>query len=471
MIEISLFNIIPNDFFKPLVSKYKTNYIDCLRIIYNTYKTELSFGIYKEIILSKLEYYFENESNDEMVFDEDGVTAKDPRSKANEILRRLKVCGWIEEEVSNDYKIKVNLYDYAVTMIESFNKIIKNEELEYQSLVSQINATLLNKESYVKPYEYIIKRVSENTEELMVGLKKLNTNIKKYIDAITNEKSANQIVEEFFVYHKEIGSKAYHRIKTSDNISYFRLSIINKLQEILNDNNIFDRAVLGYMEIEQVEDKEIAQEKLRSQIINIINAFNNYDEIISEIDYKHSKYMSSAIARARFLLTNTNNAEGKVSKILAFLSDELNSDENLNLYDEINDSFLEIFNIFHQGFIDSDSLYVIPISKKMNLPQELNTTFGISEEERELRKLALQEKNKNRFSRNNINVYVDDLLKDKKIILASSLPINSRRDLIRIIFINLYGKDRKSKYKTTSKKQEVEVNNYRFYDFEIERCI
>ncbi|OPX87202.1 MAG: hypothetical protein A4E53_02580 [Pelotomaculum sp. PtaB.Bin104] len=89
----------------------------------------------------------------------------------------------------------------------------------------------------------------------MVGLKKLNTNIKKHIDAITNEKSAGEIVQDFFVYHKDIGSKAYHRIKTSDNISHFRSSIIEKLYGIVNDENIFKRAVQGYMEIEQVTDQ------------------------------------------------------------------------------------------------------------------------------------------------------------------------------------------------------------------------
>ena len=43
--QLNLFNIIPDDFFKPLTSKYKSTYIDCLRLIYNTYKSELSFGV------------------------------------------------------------------------------------------------------------------------------------------------------------------------------------------------------------------------------------------------------------------------------------------------------------------------------------------------------------------------------------------------------------------------------------------
>lgn len=472
MIQIKLFDIIPENFFKPLNGKYKTTYIDCLKLIYNTYRTELSFGVDKEVILSELENYFDNESNTEMVFDEDEneEIAKDSRSKANGIIRGLKDSGWIEYELSNDYKVKVNLLDYATTFIESFNKIIKNEEMEYQSVVSQIHATLLNQESYKKPYEYIIKRVTENTEEFMIGLKKLNTNIKKYIDAITNEKTAGEIVQDFFVYNKEIGSKAYHRIKTSDNISHFRTAIIENLYNILNDKNIFERAVLGYVEVEQVEDQDQAEEILRGKILNIISAFRNYDDIIAEIDGKNAKYISSAVARAKFLLTNSNNAEGKISKILAYLSKEFNKDENLNLYDEIDYSLFEMFNIFPQGFIDSDSLYVVPISKKMSLPEELSTTLGISAEERETRKLELKEKNKKRFSRKNINAYVEELLKGKKALLASTLILESKRDFIKIIFISLYGKDKKSMYKTTNTNEIISVNDFRFCDFLIERC-
>lgn len=469
MSQINLFKIIPEDFFKPLTSKYKNTYTDCLELIYNTYRTEFSFGVDKEVILSELESYFDRESGTEMVFEEDQEVAKDSRSKANGILRRLKDSGWIEYELANDYKVKVNLCDYAVTMIESFSKIIKNEEIEYQSLVSQIHATLLNQEAYAKPYEYIIKRVAENTEELMVGLKKLNTNIKKYIDAITNEKTAAEIVQDFFVYHKDIGSKAYHRIKTSDNISYFRIAIIENLYSILNDISIFDRAVDGYMEVEQQEDRGQVEELLRGQIMHIISAFRNYDDIVEEIDSKNAKYINSAVARAKFLLTNTNNAEGKISKILSYLSDEFNKDENLNMYDEVEDSLFEIFNIFPQGFLDSDSLYVVPISRKIALPDNLSEALGLSEEERELRKLALQEKNRSRFSRKNINNYVDELLKDKKTILASTLPLASKRDLIRIILISLYGKDKKSKYKTTQIDEMIKANNFRFCDFLIER--
>lgn len=466
---MQLFQVVSDDFFKPLTGKYKGVYVDCLELIYSTYKTELSFGVDKEVILSKLVEYFDETSEEDMVFVEENEVAADSREKANAILRTLKSCNWIEYEVGSDYSVKVNLFDYAATMIESFRKIIKNEEMEYQSFISQIHGTLQNKEAYIKPYEYIIKRVSENTEELINGLKKLNTMIKKRIDEITRDKTAAEIVEDFFGYHKDIGSKAYHRIKTSDNISHFRLSIIENLKGILEDEVIWDKAVRGFMEIEQIDDRVQADELLKGKIRYMISSFNNYDEIIEEIDMKHTKYISSAIARAKFLLSNSNNMEGKIKQILSFLADEFNNDTFINLNDESDDILLNIFDIFPQNFIDGDSLYVMKLTRKFEIPKLLDEPFGLSQDERNLRKLAMQEKNKRRFSKNNINKFVLTALNDNKSILASTLPLENKRDLIRIIFISLYGRDEVSKYNVESINETVNINGFRFLDFRIIR--
>lgn len=442
--------------------------MNCLRLIYNTYKTELSFGVDKEVVISDLENYFDSESNSDIEFDENEEILKDSRSKAVGILRSLKNSGWIEYETSSDYKVKVNLFDYAATMIESFNKIIKNEDIEIQSMVSQISATISNKEAHAKPYEYIIRRVTENTEELMVGLKKLSTSIKKRIDAMTHDKDANEILRDFFIYQEEIGSKAYHNIKTKDNISYFRSSIIDGLYNILEDNDIFARAVSGYMSINKVTDRVLADDALKEQILQIISAFRNYDEIIGEIDDKNARYIARAVERAKFLLTNSNNAEGKISKILAFLVDEYNNDETINLNDEAGSLLFQVVNMFPQNFIDNDSLDVIRITKKMCLPEKVSS-LGLSAEERESRKLALQEKNRNRFSRININEYTEKLLGENKIMLASSLPLKVKRDLIRVIYTNLYGRNNKSTYRTKPTDTIIAVDKFRFHDFIIER--
>ena len=258
-------------------------------IIYDTYRSELSFGVERDVLVLKLEQYFDDQLEFEQVFEEDEETAVNSKEKANLVLRKLKDCGWIEYETASDYKTMVNLKDYASTMIESFIKITRQDELEYQSLISQIHATLLNQDAYVKPYEYIIKRVHENTEELIVGLKKLNTNIKQYIEKLTNDKPVNEVLDDLFKYQNEIGSKSFHRIKTSDHISRFRISIRENLSRILNDENIFRKAVKGYMEIEMGDKKDrlAAEQNLRQMVLGVLRAFENYDDIVKEIEEKH----------------------------------------------------------------------------------------------------------------------------------------------------------------------------------------
>ena len=102
------------------------------------------------------------------------------------------------------------------------NTLIRNEETEYQGLISQIHASLQNRELYSRPYELIIKGVKENTDRLISELKKLNASIKRHMEKQTNDMEASEVLDLFFEYHQNIGSKAYLRMKTSENISYFR---------------------------------------------------------------------------------------------------------------------------------------------------------------------------------------------------------------------------------------------------------
>ena len=93
----------------------------------------------------------------------------------------------------------------------------------------------------------------------------------------------------------------------------------------------------------------------------------------------------------------------------------------------------------------------------------------MTDEERELRKLAISEKNKNRFSKKNVEEYVTTLLSDKERISASEIPVETRRDLIRIIFISLYGHSTKSGYIVIPKEEVVSSQGFKFRDFEIKR--
>ena len=93
----------------------------------------------------------------------------------------------------------------------------------------------------------------------------------------------------------------------------------------------------------------------------------------------------------------------------------------------------------------------------------------MTEEERQLYKEALRIKNRTRFSRKNINEYVVSLLEGKEKISVEEIAIESKRDLIRIIFISLYGHSAKSDYIVKTKEEIISSQGFRFRDFEIKR--
>lgn len=455
-----LFDILPADFYKPLTSKYRQEYADCILRIFNAFKPEISYGVNREIVVKELTDYFESDDV-EMSFD-DETYVSDAREKANGVIAMLKKCGWLEYEQETDHQINVVLCEYAVPVIESMNRIIREEEAEYQGIISQIHASLQNEELYGKPYELIIRGVQENTDRLLSELKKLNASIKRHMDKQTNDMDADEILDHFFEYHKNIGSKAYLRMKTSENISYFRTAIIERIERIMESSDIMDRAVAGYMEVEETEDADLAYDRVIAMLMDIKSAFYRLDDIIEEIDRKHARYMRSAVMRARFLLATGNNLEGKLSRILDLYVKRMNGEE-----EGAEETYRELFSMYPQSYLSPESLQTIPVTKKLGVINNFSDGMGMSEEERLLYKEALRVRNRSRFSRKNINEYVAGLLGERESLPVTEVPLECARDLIRIIYISIYAGNRSNNYIIKRNGQRVEMNGYSLPYFDI----
>ena len=119
--------------------------------------------------------------------------------------------------------------------------------------------------------------------------------------------------------------------------------------------------------------------------------------------------------------------------------------------------------------MSSESIRAVPVSKKITEVEEIFSPERLSEEERKALRMAAYEKNKNRFSRKNITAFVEALLGDRESVQASEIEVRSRRDMIRIIFISLYGQTGKAGYKVRPTGERIVKEGFSFGDFEIRR--
>lgn len=463
---MKLFDIIPDKFFSILSSSKKEIYSDCLFILYSDLKSNTSFGVDREIVVQTLTDYFEG-LGDKNIFDDEDESVKSSREEANFIIRKFSECGWIDLETTTNYRQILNFTDYSIAILETMEKLIKNEKLEYQGYVYTIYSILYNSQN--SQYNVMLEQAYDNTGRLMNGLKSLNSNIKKYIEKITQQKSPEEIMKLHFEgYAQDITDKGYHRLKTSDNVSRFRPQIIERLEDIKKDREYIKAACNQSVEMEKHASFEEAYEDILGKINDIIYAFENMDAIINEIDRKNSQYIRVSLARVKYLLNTSRDLGGQITDILKYVVSVI-GDNGLDIKEDSIDEIESLFSFFPQSYVDEKSLYTVSEAKPEFKPQGIDMEGSLSSREREEKIREIKERNRLRMSRENIDRFVLELLKGRKAMNASSIPLEDVKDYLRIIYILVYSKSRLVHYRIRRLNQKVSINGYSFGDFEIWR--
>ena len=457
-----MFHILPGNFFIPLSSPNRIVYWECICRLFLTMEHQLSFGVERDILVEELEYYFDQAQAAEM--DEEEFQALDSRGKANSMLRKLEFYGWIEIETDKSYVQRVNFKEYAVKIIKTLLEIAEGKQIEYQGYIYTIYSLARSNTDHPG---IVLLQILENTDMLITGLKNLNSNIKHYIDELTKHQTVAEIMDALFNdYITNIVDKAYHRLRTSDNVSKFRPEIIERLESKSHNANYIEKAsreIAGIREVSEEDGKELVYKYLHE----IIEAFRNMDDILMEIDQKNTQYQRAAINRARFLLSGDEDVRGQMKEILIGINEVMN-EEKMDLGGIYRIEFLDdLVRIYSSSVIDSNSLYSPTEGRKEFVSQELvPEETDLLKRQEKIRRIT--EKMQNVLSPTKIEMYVNHQLGDKKQLRASQFPLCTDEDFIRIIYIRLYGQRKNMNYRIESL-EEVQVGGYRFRDFVIRR--
>ena len=451
-IMYNIFDILPNNFFNVFIGNNKRIISDCLYLVYHSFKSDLSFSSTKEHVLMIFQDYFENH----VTFLESDEDLNGSRDKALYILKRLKECNWVNEEIGENYETFVTFEDYSIKILENlFSLDNNNDNGEYSGLIYNIFMSFNTFD--VNRGDLVFETGYENTKELANKLKNLNSNIKKYIQNLLEEgikDDLEALLKSLLQdYQAKIVDRAYYNLTTYDNPSKYRQRIINNIEMIINNKEYLDIIVRNIMERKDLGYQE-ALDLLLNQKDYIINAFEHIEEIMQEIDSKNNKFIESAVNRITFLLNNQKDVEGKINNIIKAIA--------------IGSDVSELGNIYLNSFVSRDSLYV-PRSFSKPLQSKLESLVVLDET---LKQKALNQITK---AKNYSHKYIEDkvlkLLKQKGSFLGSSLSINNNEDLATLVLIYLYGFTYGTKYEVEPLNNEVIVNNYRFKDFKVKEKI
>lgn len=441
----NIFDMLPESFFNLFNTTNKRVISDCLYLAYQSFHNDLSFSILKEDLLYIFQDYFDTHLTH--IEEEELLTSRD---KALYILRRLKECGWINEEHGENYQVYINFEDYTMKILNNLFTLDNESDAQYSGVIYGIYVSFMNFD--VNHGDIVFETVYENTKALADKLKNLNSNIKKYIQRLLNEGIKDNLDELLTSlledYQIKIIDRAYYNLTTYDNPSKYRQRIIEAITSILDNDKNIDIIVRNIMERKEIQYNE-AYDLLMKQSDYIMNSFENIEDIMQEIERKNSKFVESAIHRINFLLNNQKDVEGKINNIIKNINDYYISD---------------VGNIYLNQIADQKSLYVPrTYIKPIQSIIENNIELDIERKDEILNQI---EKSIN-YSHKYIEDKVLKMIEDKGEFLGSSLPIHNNDDLTTFVLIYLYGFSYNSRYSIEPTDDIVTMQNYRFRDFKV----
>ena len=343
---VSVFDIIPNNFFNPLSSNsnYRINSA-LLQFIYKQYDSEISYRIKRSVLRDELAYFI-SENFEDLMLDSD-TNSKSYQEMASEYIRRFasKDVGWLEEEFDDStFEKYIVITEQGVMLAEFLIRLEQPEREELSSYMYNIYNTLMNEKQWNgDPYVGALKNIYKNAKALSKSLKKMSTYIRKTIEKLMKEVSYESLTENIISYCDGDFIKEYARLtKPQNNIHIYRDKIITMLEQMQNDKEMYDLIIIGCVNEEDIEEWE-AKEKIEL-MFDIIKKFlkDDYLRIIADIKHKLNLYITMALGRLRYLKNHEVDMRGNVERTLKYMLDVMNE---LELREELPDEISELIRI------------------------------------------------------------------------------------------------------------------------------
>ncbi|CAM3581779.1 Wadjet anti-phage system protein JetA family protein [Hydrogenibacillus schlegelii] len=344
---MKLFEVLPELFFSPLSGPNKHIYAEAALLLFEESR-KARFGIPLEALRDSFQELFESWIEQGLSgaldeFDEEanegapetpkssvtnpsgtpenllGMT-EDARQKANALIRRLAEIGWIDIETRESFRDYVVLPAYTNRFLALLNELADPKAIEYQRFAFATYGVLTGEEARRRP-ALAVREAREITLSFERELLTLYQNMKHHMETVVKQSSLGDVLAHHFeVYQSEIIDKSYHRLKTSDHVSRYRLQILNTVREWRLDAERMEQTIRNGLEEKFYASREEAERDLVSALDTIESVYNDMDEILYQIDLRHHQYVRASYDRARYLSRQHGGLDQALAQILDALA-------------------------------------------------------------------------------------------------------------------------------------------------------
>ena len=418
-----LFNKLPDDLFLPLSGQNRHIYQAVMLSLADLFFDEdlIDPFIPKDLVRSAIEdsvvrlgvRRWEPEEDDE------AEGSEPPRSAAeyaSRVYRRLVQTGWLEEE-QRIYRTFVLLSPSISYLLRSLVSIANLEKRSYGGAVLNVLSSLesaindpVGRGITLAEAAQTAADFSAHLTDMLLGLRELKISL-----AATN--NAQEIVRRFFDrFVEHILVSDYKTLKTKNNPFRFRRQILALLRELQFDSLRLEKLTVHYqMQFEVSHDE--AEARVHQHINRIIRIFESVDQRLATIDdfrYRLEKRVADTV---RYMDKTTPGMSSRLSRLIADVAKlDARSIPHINTLDGV-------------AFIAPGSIRS-PMRRRVETKPRVIRPVEIDPRVLEMRQLFKEYKARREVKPENIELYVERHLIDRKKISAADFTIECIEDYI-----------------------------------------
>ena len=117
---VNIFDTLPRNFFNIFNTADRVVISECICVLYEYIKDDASFASLKENLIYELTKYFSSH-----LIELEELQSQSPRERAFYVYRRLKECGWLSEEVGENYHV------WFIVFIRSLKILILKMDIRF----------------------------------------------------------------------------------------------------------------------------------------------------------------------------------------------------------------------------------------------------------------------------------------------------------------------------------------------------
>lgn len=353
------------------------------------------------------------------------------RVQARAVLRRLENTGWLKREKQRDLTYQYTLAEYAFPLLESFRQITEQRAPEFDGLIYGTYLLLNRHDEQMSGYA-LLQQAQEQTRRVAAGLKQLQHNIGAHIERLVEDLDVREVLQNFITYRAQV-SPSYHRLKTSDHLSRYRLDIQQAVGRRIRDAEWVAQAVQEACRRQPGLSPARAEDEIHRQLAYIQEQFEQMDELMARIDDRHSRYAEAAVTQVRY---RVGGGPDQLAQLIE-LAHRLGQLPGRRAGAPPPPPVIDLFRLFELNLLTQQSLYTPRQAQVASRPEplqhiEIDSAWLdrlLAETEHEIESAITPEK---------VRAFIAPYLDTQPVIASADLPLNTVQDWLYLIGLNLY---------------------------------